>query len=215
MCDFEADFLLAENANNKRTCYDRDVDYDDARIKLIDHYNFLIERLHNPKYSQPLTLRKIIFTLIAMTQLRNGSRISEAVRAFYSYNHKQSFLPSVKVKISKSDAQKTNKSGQPYKPKARLRDIKFQKFVDITDIQHLIFTQLKKLDFKKLSKRVLDYLQAHFQFNTHSLRYACVSYLLNTKHQDVVTVARFIGHNNVNTIIKYCQAKNVEKLYDL
>lgn len=217
MDEFERAYQLAKNINKNKdySGFDRGVDYEDARQRLSSYYHLLVERLNNPKKSSVVTLRLIIYTLIALTQLKNGCRISEACVAFYTYKQENSFIPSIKVRISKSDAAKKNKQGETFIPKTRFRDIVFQKFVDVSPIESQLLSSLQTIPFSKLKKRVLAHLIRNFDFNTHSLRYSRVTYLLNTKGIDVVTVSKFIGHNNINTIIKYVQDKNVKKLYEL
>jgi integrase len=161
-----------------------------------------------------IVTRKMIYTIIAMNQLRNGCRISESVRAFIRYYKDKKFSKKVVVKISKSDAAKTNKHGDRIIPKTRYRNIVFQEWCEVEKLKEQIFETMKGIPFERLRQRVLDYLLKNFQFNTHSLRYARVNYLLSSG-KDVTTVAKYIGHADVKTILHYCQQKNVDKMDDI
>lgn len=207
--------------------FDRGIDYHDTKEKLINKfkslendYKELIKKMGYDRIlafrlykEKNIIIRKLIYTLIAMNQLRNGCRISESVRAFIRYYKDNKFHDKVVVKISKSDTAKINKHGDRIVPKPRYRNIKLQEWCKLDDLKDQIFETMATIPASRLKQRVLDYLLKNFKFNTHSLRYARVNYLLN-QGKDVTTVAKYIGHNNVNTILHYCQKKNVDKIDD-
>lgn len=198
---------------DKQSGFDRGINYEETKDQLIKKYKQLSDSIPtiDTTKKQAIVYRQMIYTLIAMTQLRNGCRISESVRCFLKYSKDNKFHKSVVVKISKSDAAKINKAGEKIKPKPRYRNIILQDWVKVED-EKKIFDILESIPKDRLKQRVLDFLLKNFKFNTHSLRYARINYLLNTKKQDIATVAKYIGHNNLDTIMIYCQKKNVEKM---
>ena len=83
-----------EEEININTGFDRGIDYETIKEKLINRINQLYE-----KYQEDPTNvgnKRIIFAVIATIQLRNGSRISEAVKAFNLFMkhgiHNKSFV---------------------------------------------------------------------------------------------------------------------------
>lgn len=193
--------------------FDRGIDYNDIKPKLIDavnnYYNDLIEN------SKKMALRKLVYTIIACISLRNASRISESVKAFAFFIKNKNTRP-VNIKISKSDAIKTTKTGEKKKMKARFRDIIFPNW-----FEDKIFDRLRKskevqslIATGRLKKRVLDHLNSNFNCNTHSLRYACINYLLYDKKRPINDVASYCGHSNVGQMITYTQKHRVNEIRD-
>jgi len=201
--------------------FDRGIDYEPVKQKLIDHFNELKQKLNaidEPKQSiyvrkSNLVLGNIIHTIIPMIQLRNGSRICEACNAFILFC-KKGFDKIVAVKIAKSESIKYKK-GKKYTTKARYRNMMFPDWIDISDIENRIIERTKSLPLYRLKKRVLDYLLRYFECNTHSLRYACINYLIYEKKLPLNTVAKLVGHVGLNQLTTYTQQKNVDKVFDI
>lgn len=201
--------------HDKESGFDRGLDYETTKKLLIKKYEETDNNSNKPDITEKrrdIFVRQLVYLLIAMTQLRNACRVSESVRAFMKYKHDDDISKKVIVKISKSDAAKKNKKGEMYKPKPRYRNIVAQDWVYV-DVPR-IMKALKTIPVDRLKQRTLDYL-LKLGFNTHSLRYARINYLLNEKKQDPTTVAKYVGHSSVNTLIIYCQKKNVDKMDDV
>lgn len=201
--------------HDKESGFDRGLDYEDTKNLLMKKYEEIEFKSQSAEITDKrrlIYIRQLIYLLIAMTQLRNACRISESVRAFIKYKNDNEFTNKVIVKISKSDASKKNKDGKMFKPKARFRNIVFQDWVAID--QDRILKVLKTMPMNRCRQRTLDFL-LKFGWNTHSLRYARINYLLNTKKMDPTTVSKYIGHSSINTLIIYCQKKNVDKMDDV
>lgn len=204
---------MSESEEEKMvTGFDRGVDYVTMRDKLKDAY----KKLHDD-YNSGL-VRKVIYTLIAMIQLRNGSRISEAVEAFKGFMNNPDHLDTkVMVKIAKSKTRKIKKdTGEAFMTKTRYRKMAFPvewviiPIVGLEEIKEFLNT-----DKGNLKKRVLDHLLKNYNCNTHSLRYACINYLLYTQNKQTTVVAKFVGHSNVNQLVRYTQNQEADKLFDI
>jgi integrase len=201
--------------------FDRSIDYEKMKGKLIRAlrriYHNWKHKDHSPNENSKL-LNKMIYLIIAIIQLRNGSRISEACKAFKKFVEKGNHREKVIIKISKSDGLKyNNKTKKKDLHKARFRKMIYPDWIrnDITEIVlHADHTK-RWIQSDRLEKRVLDYLLKNFSCNTHSLRYACINYLLNDQEIPMPTVAKFVGHINVNQLVTYTQNKNVDKIFDL
>lgn len=200
--------------------FDRNIDYTPTKDKLIANFIELNDKLTNLDKSDKHYVRKMnvilanmIYTIIAMIQLRNGSRISEACAAFILFC-KKGIKNDVVVKIAKSEATKYKK-GKEIKTKARFRKITFPKWIEINNLLKDLNNKLDTIPKDKLRKRVLDYMLRKFECNTHSLRYACINYLIYDKKTELNTVAKLVGHVNLNMLTVYTQQKNVDKILDL
>jgi len=166
--------------------------------------------------SKRMVLRRLIYTIIAAMGLINGSRISETVKAFCEFVKKGPECL-IKIKISKSDSIKTTKAGIKRKSKPRFREMKFPK----NWFDKKIFLMVRKknetrrlIDGKRLRKRVLDHLLNNFNCNTHSLRYACINYLLYDKKRPVNDVAAYVGHANLDQLVTYTQHHRVNEIHE-
>lgn len=196
--------------------FDRDIDHDDIKRRFIDYYNVLDEKLDTivKEKSREMKIRKIIYLLIAMNQLYNGSRISEACLHFKKIcDNSGKFDKIYVVKISKSESIKY-KNGEKYKTKTRFRNMKCMDWINFDKHKDDIILIFKCLPFDRLKKRVLDMMILQFKCNTHSLRYAKINDLIQ-KNVALPTISSYVGHVNTNMLTKYTQNKNVLKVFDM
>ena len=161
--------------------WDKNIDYEYA-YKRIARY-----------ITRARTASAICNNSILLVQLRNGSRVSEAVRAFISWvrNGKREQI----VRLSK------RKNAQrlmiiPPELDERVRDT----CVHLVDISE-----------KKLIQRVKTYAIRTHRFNTHSIRYAFITYLLAHGVESAI-VSRLVGHTKLDTLLRYVQQKRAEDL---
>lgn len=207
--------------------FDRNIDFNSMKKLLIKEFNKIYNNFSVSMKNIPRTqknIKKFIYLLIAMIQLRNGSRISEACNAlkkFYNMETKSLKDSKIFVKIAKSKSIKYKKdTREKYVTKERFRQMAFPiQWINSDKIEE-IFKLINEYGFNdfleedRLKKRVLDYLLRNFNCNTHSLRYAFINYMLYDKKKEMSLVAKFVGHVDVAQLVRYTQNKNVEKLFD-
>ncbi len=195
--------------------FDRGADYHDMKEKFIKEYKIVFDTkiLDSKEYKSKIN--KLVYLNIAMIQLKNGSRVSEASLAFNAFLnamiHKE-YKSKVTVKISKSQAIKTNKQGEKFETKARFRQIAFPEWIKIENpkelLDHLIV-------MKNVKNNVLNYLLRRFEINSHTLRYSFINYAMTEKQTPLPILARFIGHANINQLVTYSSKKEADKLFDI
>jgi|HubBroStandDraft_3_1064219.scaffolds.fasta_scaffold07901_2 integrase len=214
--DEEADIDVAHG-------FDRGIDFNTIKAKLIKEYDDLKSKFSDLDFDDKFYVRrkrmifhKMIYCIIALIQLRGGSRISEAVSAFKKFITTGNFDNKVLVKIAKSESIKYKKeTKEQFKTKARYRKMMFPSdWIEISDEEDLDFYS-KVIPNKKLQKRVLDYLLQYFDCNTHSLRYAFINHMLYDQKKEMSLVARFVGHTNVQQLVTYTQQKQTDKMFDM
>lgn len=205
--------------------FDRGIDFKQIKDKLIYAYNVTIgeireldesDRYYSSKKRK--LIHRLIYILISLTQLCNGSRISEAVAAFIKFQETKKYESKATVKIAKSESIKYKKdTKEQYTTKPRYRHIIFPgKWIGIPiELHDDIDYYLGNIDKSTLKKRVLDYLLKHQGCNTHSLRYACINHLLYEQKKEPSIVAKFVGHSSMAQLVRYTQNKEVDKLFDL
>lgn len=205
--------------------FDRGIDFNTIKNKLIREYeilnNYLSDLDNEDKFYErrkKMIIHKKIYCIIALIQLRNGSRISEAVEAFKKFISFGEFNGKVLVKIAKSESIKYKKgTKEKFTTKIRYRKIMFPSDwieFDYGDDDDII-SYSKDIPNKKLQKRVLDYLLKHFDCNTHSLRYAFINHMLFDLGKEMAVVAKFVGHTNVQQLVTYTQQKQTDKIFDM
>lgn len=204
------------------TGFDRGIDYLPMKDKLIKSleaiYDDYLTYIDTPScYVSKIKFakNKMLYIIIAMTQLRNGSRICEACNAIVSFC-KNGMDNLAIVKIAKSESIKYN-NGEKKITKPRFRKMTFPKqwIKNVDKIFPIIQDFIKDIPLNRLKKRVLDYLLIYHNCNTHSLRYACINYLIYEKERPLNDVAKFVGHIDLSMLTKYTQQKNCEKIFDL
>ena len=143
---------------------------------------------------------------IALIQLTNGSRISEAIKTtdfFVKNPSKKSTY--IRISKRKDNASRTMKLPINITPK-------------ILNLIQLVFNQYDiqdEKDMAKLSSKTRTYLYDNFnKINTHSLRYALINYLSIKKNVPLNLVSKVVGHKNLNQLITYTQNHHVDDMLD-
>lgn len=130
-------------------------------------------------------------------QLQNGSRISETIEAVRKFI----LDPESKVAVIKIAKRKDG-----FKRKILLPEL-------ITkEILERIKPQIKNNTIEELSKKIRMFLNRHYGWNTHSLRYALINYLAIEKKTPINLVSKLVGHKNMNQLLTYTQNKHVDEL---
>lgn len=205
--------------------HDRDVDYEPIKDKLINKYKEELKHYCEKRYNKRAGT-SLIYLLIEMIQLRNGSRISEAIDAFRKFLN-VGFNQIIMVKIGKSDSIKyvydkydKTKGKKKIRTAARYRKMMFpESWIDVTNMDE-IFSKLKSshdkvINNKYLRLNIVTFMERHFECNTHSLRYALINYLIYVQKRPINDVAKFVGHKDIQQLITYTQQKNCDQIFDL
>ena len=132
-----------------------------------------------------------VYNAILLIQVRNGCRISEAVDAFIE------FVKTKKFEVLTRVAKKKNAEERLIVIPSELRNENFNDCIDII------------ADRKKLLTRVKVFCLRKYGFNTHSLRYAFITYLLRNGIETPI-VAKITKHSKLDMILKYTQEKTAE-----
>jgi site-specific recombinase XerD len=165
----------------RKTGWDKGLDYESTYSKILKH-------MTKAKYPA------LCYDAILLTQLRNGSRVSEAVRSFREFLTTKSIEVSVRVSKRRDNAQ-------------RLMVIPRE----LLNINIDMCKELLGLTDAKLVNRVKTYVKEAYGFNTHSLRYAFVTHLLRQGVSPAV-VSKITGHKNLGYILTYTQEKAAEQI---
>jgi len=164
-----------------RRGWDSCVDYKEAYSQILGHLY---------KTGHP-------WDVILLIQLRNGSRIGEAIEAVRQFCETKAMAVRVKVEKHKEGDTRLmvlpeelrGKEGKEYLAQACLR--------------------LAKVKNPKSAVKV--YCKATYGFNTHSLRYAYITYLLS-KGVNPSFIAKITGHRNLSYILHYTELKTAEDI---
>lgn len=162
----------------------------DRGVEFTYIYNKILRHMRKTK-----ARRSKCYDAILLIQLRNGSRVSEAVRAF------QHFIitgeRNISVKLSKA--------------KNKQRDMIIQD--DIDDSVRELCIDLVDVDEKKLKKRMIIHALRTHKINTHSLRYAFITHLLSA-NVNIALISKIVGHSKLDTLLTYVQQKKAKELLE-
>jgi len=153
------------------------VDFLEAKKVLINAYKQLFD-LNLMPYEA--------YVAILLIQLLNGARIGEAIRAFKTF-----------VESGQREFQlQAEKHG----------NIRFFIIPDVVR-NRLAYKSILAISDDKLEARIRMFALKYLKCNTHSLRYALISYLAKNA-VDPAIIAKITGHRKLERIIQYTQTKD-------
>lgn len=199
--------------------FDRGIDYDDIKKRLIKKYERLSSELDKDKNLKAVTHKvlhnKMIYVLTALLQLRNGCRCIEACASMKVFFKKNNLDEKIIVKIAKSECVKFKKeTGEKYVTPRRNREIIFPKTWVKFELTDAFRVYLSMMTLKQMKQRILQFLLREFDINTHSLRYSYINHLLYKRKVEMSLVSKIVGHKNVNQLVTYTSNKNAGKILD-
>lgn len=203
--------------------FDRGLDFEDIKTRLIDKFESLNNDLENLDIDDKFYVRrrrmiiqKMMYASIALIGLRNGARSIEAVSSFKIFVLKNKLKVPVTVKIAKSGCRRYMRRLKKYKiTENRYRKMYFPlEWINIEPLLTDFQFYCKDLPYEKLKKRVLDYLLYNFNCNTHSLRYCFINHLLYKEKVPLELVSKIVGHKTQTQILTYVQQKNCNEVLE-
>ena len=174
---------MPDNEDCTKRGWDACLDYKEAYSEILSH---LYKIMHE-------------WDVVLLVQLRNGSRIGEAIDATKAFCASKGKATNVRVKVEKHKGNDTrlmvlpeelrNKEGKDYLAKACLR--------------------LAKVKAPRVD--IADYSKKTFGFNTHALRYAFITYMLKRGVSPSI-IAKITGHSSLDYILHYTELKTAEDI---
>jgi len=126
------------------------------------------------------------YYMLYLIQLRNGSRIGEALEAFKQFVKEKKRIVTVRVEKRKDNV------------------MRYMVLPEDLTIDNILECR-EWVDRISLSS-VKNYIRNKLNINTHSLRYAFITYMLKKKVSPSI-VSKITGHKNLNYILAYTQEK--------
>ena len=158
-------------------------------------YKLLLRKIR--EHYRRRAFRHYTYAIILLIQLRNGSRISEAIEGLRKFI--ESGKRKIEVRVRKHK-----------KPEYRLMIL--PKELSIKDLLPCKAV-VDEVEEEKLKKRVQLYARRELGINTHSLRYAFITYLLK-KGISPSLIAKITHHRNLNYILTYTQQKTANEILE-
>jgi hypothetical protein len=130
------------------------------------------------------------YVAILLIQLTNGSRIKEAIRAFKTFAESG----------QKEFQLQAEKHGNT-------------RFFVIPDVvrNRLAYKSILSISDENLEARIRMFALKYLNTNTHSLRYALISYLAKNA-VDPAIIAKVTGHKDLKYIVRYTQTKDAVEI---
>lgn len=170
--------------------WDSGVPYEELRKRLINKIEYELRKIKEKKVIR----RKLGYLVLFAIQLRNGLRISDSIEAFIGFkSNPTAERVSFHVLKKKKDVEVV--AWWPrWCPRRALNLVS----------QHLQGWTPTRLSAANACRRYLD-------VNTHSLRFARITYLLR-KGINPSIVAKMTHHSNLHYILRYTQVKEAQDL---
>ena len=172
--------------------WDRGLDYEDIKGKLTRELDLL--RSKKPLYEKDKV--KYTYLLLGLIQLRNGCRVGEAIEGLLKFIRIQEQEVYVKVEKRKDNA---------------MRKLILPMEISTKDLELVkdIVLRWKKKPCRRVANNVASWYLRNLGINTHSLRYAYISYL-GKKQYPAQIIASITGHKKLDMILGYTQSKIAE-----
>ena len=161
--------------------WDKGLDYEKTYRQILNHYR---------EATRDTTKA---YDIILLTQLRNGSRLSEAINFLNMIIETKPFKREAYVKVEK---RKDGHERQMILPE----EISRQELMRVSYV-------IKEANRWKVS----EYCRRTYGFNTHALRYAFISYLTK-KGVAPQLIAKITGHKTLDYILYYTQQQKAEEI---
>ena len=157
------------------------------------------ERLNLPV---PLAVKKIrskvVNLAVLLIQLHNACRISEASEGLIKWIETGKQKVYVRIRKRRED-------------KIRMVVIP-EKVLKVEKVIRDYFEDERDISPEVLARRVKVWSEINLNINTHSLRYAKITDLL--ERHNPITVAKITGHKRVDTLVEYAQEREAEEILE-
>ena len=171
----------ADPSRRRPGTWDYGVDYDEMMRKIMRHY----DETEDPR------------DVVLLVQLRNGSRISEAIEAVLEMA--RTGRREVYARVEKQRAE-------------RLRLMVLPEGLRLTDVERAAkYIQERYSSPRSARVSLWEYARRTYGINTHSLRYALVTKLAR-QGVPAQLIARITGHRKLDYILTYTQQQAAEEL---
>ena len=137
--------------------------------------------------------------VVLLVQLRNGSRIGEAIEAVKEFCNAKGRADSVRVRVEKHAKGDTRLMVLP----EELRGAQGRGYLRQACLR-LSRVKAPRVD-------IADYCRKAYGFNTHALRYAFITYMLKRGVSPSI-VAKITGHRSLNHILHYTEVRLAEEV---
>jgi len=173
--------------------WDKELDYEETKKELLNRLNYY--RNKKPLYQKD----KIAYTYIltGLLQLRNGCRVGEAIEGLVKIILTGNKEVKVKVEKRKDDVRRLIILPE------EITDEDLETVRDIIKDWH-------NKNLRRLANNASKWFISNLGINTHSLRYAYISYL-SKKQIPAQIITHITGHATMDMVMRYTQVKIAEE----
>ena len=165
--------------------WDKGLDYEKT-------YKKLVKLLNEYKSKNGIrNLTRLCYIIVLLTQLRNGSRISESFE----------FIRNIANNFKRQDIVRVRKH----------KTIEYRLMILPREVRKNDILKIAGIINKTNINNVKVWCRENLGFNTHALRYAFVSYLAKRGISPQI-IAKITKHKNLNYIVTYTQEKLAEEI---
>jgi len=175
--------------------WDKGVDYETMYLRIVRHMKSPVAQRRPPgRGKKKKRFALACYDAILLIQLKNASRVSEAVRAFREY------LVTKKTELEVQVSKKRRKELRKMIIPREVQEMDCSICLDMLDVSE-----------KQIIDNVKHYSKKQYDVNTHTLRYSTITYLLKQGVNPSI-VAKITRHSKLDFILRYTQEKAADEI---
>lgn len=171
----------------------------DLGLNYVETLNSLVKMFNKYRTRYKKWRKRLMYIIVLLIQLRNGSRVGEAVE----------FLKQVCLNFRREDYIAVEKSKGKRVRKMFLPEIVTKN--DIEKIKELFLKEYFNHGRKGFVVQISKWTRKTLGINTHSLRYAFITYMSLVRKESPQVIAKITGHKNIHFIVDYLEQVEAEK----
>jgi len=188
-----------------RFAWDQGLDYERT-------YKMLVKELEKTRRKQGVrALARRTYLIVLLTQLRNGSRVREAIDAVIEFYKRKKNVVEVKVqKKKKEDYRKMVLPKEVTREDLEIAGPRLMALIEKYENREDLSDQEKR---NRITATVSSWAKKELGINTHSLRYSFITYLLKKGYSPTI-IAKMTHHSKLDMILSYTQQKTADQILE-
>jgi len=156
-------------------------------------------------------LARRTYLVVLLTQLRNGSRVGEAINAVIEFYKQKKNI--VEVRVEKKKREEYRKMVLPKEITREDLEIAGPRLLALVDKYNSREDLSDKEKNNRITATISNWAKKYLKINTHSLRYAFITYLIK-KGYPASLIAKMTHHSKLDMILNYTQQKTADKILE-
>ena len=175
-------------------------------------YKMLVKELEKTRKKEGVrALARRTYLVVLLTQLRNGSRVREAIDAVIEFYKQKKKV--VEVRVEKKKKEEFRKMVLPKEVTREDLEIAGPRLMALIEKYESREDLSEKEKKNRITATISTWAKKSLGINTHSLRYAFITYLLKKGYSPTI-IAKMTHHSKLDMILSYTQQKTADQILE-